>query len=217
MHIHALSLAALETLGRVFAGAIGRRPVRLLWIAAVLAGAWSSVPAIAERSPPVAPTFREGLLEGPIEPFVPKQPPTEADRDRQEAVALAGAGYAHKERGEFRQALRMYQRALRLDPKLHDVAQMVVLLAHALDQDDVAVRYLKMTDPADDDPGLLQDLGNEMVERDDLAGAATLLERALAAQKARRKTTRSSVCACGLAGFAASWNNTRRLPTILPT
>ena len=127
------------------------------------------------------------MFEDPLEPFVPKQPPTEADHDRQEAAALAGAGHAHEERGEFRQALRMYQRALRLNPKLHDLAQMVVLLAHALGQDDVAVRYLKWTDPADDDPELLQDLADEMVERDDLAGAATLLERVLAAQKSAKE------------------------------
>ena len=94
---------------------------------------------------------------------------------------MFAAGLAHQERQEYDVALRMYQRAFRLAPAAHDIAQAVVLLAYQRGRMDVAIRYLKWTDPADDDPAMLFDLAGRVFDRGDAAEAAALLERALAA------------------------------------
>ena len=116
VRIHALSLAPVETLRRVFAGAAGRRP-SACWHGG-RPGRRHGRPVRRSRRTVAAaghcPIFPDGLLEGPPEPFVPK-PLGEADRDRQEAAALCAAGRAHYQRGEYEQALRMYQRALRCE------------------------------------------------------------------------------------------------------
>ena len=154
-----------------------------LLMTAALAGGPLARRAAAEPSPPQAlPTFPGGLLEGPPQPLVPP-PLGEALRDRQEAAALWAAGHAHYERGEYEQALRMYQRALRCEPQLDDVAQAVVQLAYDLGQDDVAVRYVKLAHPAHDHPKILQALGRYELRRGNVAGAAALLERALTVQE----------------------------------
>jgi tetratricopeptide (TPR) repeat protein len=142
--------------------------------------------------PAVAPTFPHGLLEGVPEPLTPRRPLTEADRDRLEATRLFAAGRAHEQRQEYGAALRMYERALWYDPGVNTIAQSVVWLAYHQKQDDVAIRYVKMCDPADDDPALLHRLSmhlldNDNPEKEDLVGAAALLERALAAQGAPKE------------------------------
>ena len=207
VHIHALSLAAARN-----ARPRSRRCGRPLaasgccWMAAVLAGAWSAAPASAEPSPPVAPTVpaRDCWRARP-------SPSCRSSR-RPRPIATARRRWrwrppaAHtKQRGEFRQALRMYQRALRLDPQLDELAQMVVLLAYALDQDDVAVRYLKMTDPADDDPGLLQDLGNATGgTRRSCRGCGAAGAGAGRAKRREGRRRDHPFAHASLAGFAAS-------------
>jgi tetratricopeptide (TPR) repeat protein len=150
-------------------------------LAAALSGGPAARRATAEPSPPPA-TFPGDFLEGFPQPLVP-QPLGEAARDRREAAALWAAGRAHYEREEFDQALRFYQRALRCDPQLHDLAQEIVLLAYHLGQDDVAARYAKLADPALDHPIVLEDLGLYVFRQGDTAEAAALLERALAVQE----------------------------------
>jgi tetratricopeptide (TPR) repeat protein len=149
------------------------------------ATAWAAgVEAPASPAPPppaAAPTFPPGLLEAAPEPLVPKHPPTETDGQRLEAMRLFAAGRAHEQRQEYARALQLYERALQYDPGVNSIAQAVVWLAFHQKQYDVAVRYLKMCDPADDDPKLLDVLSDYLVEQEDFAGAAALLERAVAA------------------------------------
>ena len=114
--------------------------------------------------PPPAPTFPHGWLEGVPQPLTPKQPRTEAEQDRLEATMLFAAGRAHEQREEYDQALRMYERALRCDPGVNTIAQSIVWLAYRQKQYDVAIRYLKACDPADDDPGLLHHLSMHLLE-----------------------------------------------------
>ena len=58
---------------------------------------------------------------------MPKQPRTEADHDRLEAVSLFAAGRMHERREEYAEALRCYQRALRCDPQsLRDSLEAIV-------------------------------------------------------------------------------------------
>ena len=223
MRIHVFSLAPIETPRRVFAGAAGRRPIGVLAMAVVLAGGWPARPASAEPSPPPAvPTsrtaiFPHGLFDDAPEPFLPKEPLGQADRDRREAAALFAAGRAHEQRHEDSQALRMYQRAPRLDPKAADIAESVVYLAYYSKEDEVALRYIKMTDPADDNPKLLRELGLYALRREDFSEAAKLLDRTLAAQKARRKTPSLSSCTWNSAASTICWKSIPRPPAISPS
>ena len=101
VHIHALSLAPIGTPPRCKRRAFlaGRKLLKVvLTAAAVLAGGWLARSAGAEPSPPpalpasTAPAVPQGPLEDAAEPFVPKQPPGQADLDRREAMALFAAG-----------------------------------------------------------------------------------------------------------------------------
>ena len=174
---------------RAFTGA--KRPSAIMVVAMFLCCGWSVGPAAVKASPApppaVTPTFPHGMLEGVPGPLTPKRQQTEAERDRLEATRLFAAGRAHEQRQEYRQALRMYERALWYDPGVNTIAQSVVWLAYHQKQDDVAIRYLKMCDPADDDPALLHRLSmhlldKEIPEKEDIVAAAALLERAIVAQ-----------------------------------
>jgi tetratricopeptide (TPR) repeat protein len=111
----------------------------------------------------------------------PKRPMSQAERDRREAMTLFAAGRAHEQRGEYDQALRLYERALRDDPQADSIAQSIVWLAYHQNQFDVAVRYLKAAKATDDDPALLHRLAMHLLDNEDFAEAAEMLERALAA------------------------------------
>ncbi len=155
---------------------LDRPPARFAaWLlAAALIGGGAAGEAAAGPAPASVP---HGLLDDAPAPFVPKRPASEAERNRVDAVAMFAAGRAHQERQEYDAALRMYQRAFRLAPGARDIAQAVVALAYQLGRGDVAIRYLKWTDPADDDPAMLRDLGDRIFDRGDAAEAAALWER----------------------------------------
>jgi len=129
------------------------------------------------------------VIEDVPQPLVPKQPRTEADRDRLEALALFAAGRTHLQRQQYAQALRFYQRALRCDPEAVGIAEAVVHLAFRLKRPAEAVRYargaVKMENP---DPLLLRRLGVHLTEEGDWQQAARLYERALAARAGKKET-----------------------------
>jgi tetratricopeptide (TPR) repeat protein len=162
-------------------------------LACLLSAGAARLQASPAPPPAIAPTFPGGTLEGPVERLVPKRPLSEADRDRLEATTLFAAGRAHEQREEYAQALRLYQRALRYDPQASGIAQAIVWLAYQEKQLDVAVRYLKRTAVADDDPALLHHLGIHVLEQEDFAGAAALLERALAAHHDKKEKNSAAV------------------------
>ncbi|MBN2474376.1 MAG: tetratricopeptide repeat protein [Pirellulales bacterium] len=122
------------------------------------------------------------ILEDDLQPLVPRQPRTEAETDRLEALALFAAGRMHERRYQYAEALRLYQRALRCDPQATTVAQAIVPLAFRLKRHAEAVRYaLKAAEAEDADPLLLQRLGAHLIEMRDFAGAARLYDKAAAA------------------------------------
>ena len=129
-------------------------------------GGWIAAEAAARPAP--AP-FPHGPLDDAPQPFVPNRPASAADRNRVDAMAMFAAGTAHKEREEYDVALRMYQRAFRLAPAVRDIAEAVVNLAYDQGRADVAIRYLKWTDPAHDDAEMLLKLANWVFDRGDAA------------------------------------------------
>lgn len=118
-------------------------------------------------------------LEDPPEPFVPKQAASEADRARLEAVSLFAAGRTEQQAGNLPAALRLYQRALRFDPRSTDILREIVEVARELDRHDEALRYaLLAVEAAPDDVELALGLADFLIKKRDFANALRLYEKA---------------------------------------
>ncbi len=133
------------------------------------------------ESPAAKPLPGPLTLEEPSQPLKPKQPQTEAGRERLQALTLFAAGRMLERRQDYAGALRNYQRALRYDPQALTVARSIVPLAIRLKRYSEAVRYaLKAAELEDADPLLLRRLGVYVTEQGDWARAVNLYEKALA-------------------------------------
>src|SRR5262249_31586961 len=98
-------------------------------------------------------------LDDPIAPLVPLHERSGRDGDRVRALGLFAAGRVAEQKQDYRQALRDYQRALRLDPEAVPALREIVPLAFNLDRQAEAVRYaLIMAEREPSDPVLLRRL-----------------------------------------------------------
>lgn len=151
------------------------------------------------RPPTLSPSFAgapdssaaEGRfeLELPPEPFVPQQPRSSADQRRLEALALFATARAAQQQEQYETALRLYQRALRRDPKSSAVARAIVPLAFQLKRPAVAVRYaLRAVELEEADPLLLRRLGMYLTEQGEWEEAVRLYERAVEARAGEQET-----------------------------
>ncbi len=146
-----------------------------------------SAEGVASRQPPPL------LLEDVPEDFRPERPATEAQRDQLEAVSLFAAARMYQHRNEFGEALRLYQRALRRDPRSSAIGRAIIPLAFQLKRQAEGVRYaLKTVEMEDADPLLLERLGayliEYLIEQGDWQRATRLYERVHAAQTNVRET-----------------------------
>ena len=142
----------------------------------------------ASKPPPASAAPGPLILDDAPQPLAP-QPPTEAQRDHLEAVALFSAGAMHERREEYADALHCYQRALRCDPQSATIARAIIPVAVRLKRYAEAVRYaLKAVELEDADPLLLRRLGVYLTEEGDWARALTLYEKALAARGKGKET-----------------------------
>ncbi len=121
-------------------------------------------------------------LDDAPQPFVPAHRESEADRDRVEALSLFATGRTHEQRKEYADALRCYQRALRLDPGSPALISAIVPLALRLKRYDEAVRYVLLPGkPSGVDPLQLRQLGVYLTRQSEFARAAAVYEKALTA------------------------------------
>jgi len=140
----------------------------------------------ASGSKPEAPPDRPGplVLEERPDRFVPKQPRTEAEQDRVEALALFSTARIREQAHDYPAALRLYQRALRCDPEAAPIARAIVPLAAQLGRHMEAIRYaLKVAALDDPDPLLLKRLGLYLTETGQWDEALVLYEKAVAARQ----------------------------------
>lgn len=138
------------------------------------------------------PAAAESRLNGPLvledlpQRLVPKLPPTEAERDRVEAVSLFAAGRMYQRRRQYGRALRHYQRALRCDPEAISLVEEIILLAAGrLQRPGEAARYARRQEPEDlqqVDSRLLRRLGLHLTELGQFSAAADLYEAAVLAR-----------------------------------
>ncbi|MFZ5833715.1 MAG: tetratricopeptide repeat protein [Planctomycetota bacterium] len=122
-------------------------------------------------------------IEEPVLPLRPKRLPTAAEADRVDAQARFAAARAIDHQGRSAEALRMYQRAHRLDPQAAAIVRAIVPLAYRLDRHDVAVRYaLRAVALEDADPLLLRRLGVHLTGAGRWTDAISLYKQAVAAR-----------------------------------
>jgi len=129
-------------------------------------------------------------LDDPVEPLDPKRDRSEAEQDRLAALSMYGAGRMKQQQDELPAALRLYQRAFRLDPRAVSVAREVVALALEMGRQEEAMRYaVKAAELEPNDDELIERIALILTQRNDLAGARELYEKLAAAQAAAGNST----------------------------
>ena len=117
-------------------------------------------------------------LDDVVAPLVKSNPRSEAEQDRLNAVSMFAAGRMHEQRQELPEALRRYQRALRLDPTAEPVLREIVPLAFNLGREEEAVRYAtKLAQLDASEPMLLRRLGIVLTEQRQFKDALALYEK----------------------------------------
>jgi tetratricopeptide (TPR) repeat protein len=141
-----------------------------------------AVPLLGTSSAQAAESPAPQAIDDAPQPFTPAHAKTETDSDRVEALSLFAAGRTHEQREEFADALRCYERALRLDPQSSAIIRAILPPAVRLKRYDEAARYvLKAADLKGANPLQLAEVGVSLKEQGDFARASAVCRKALAA------------------------------------
>lgn len=137
-----------------------------------------------------APPTQGTVLDDPIEPFSAKHARSEAEQDRLTALSTYGAGRMKMQQEDLPAALRLYQRAFRLDPRAVSVAREIVALALEMDRQDEGLRYAVKAAALDpSDAVLVERVALLLTQASDLKGARTLYEQLATAKAAAGEPT----------------------------
>lgn len=130
------------------------------------------------------------VFEDRPERLVPKQTRSEEEQDRLEAAAMFAAGRTLEQREESAASVKMFERAVRLDPQATAVLRELVPLAYSINRRAEALRYaIKLAELDDSDPQLAQRIGQFFAEEGSPKRGAKLLEKALATTEREPKPT----------------------------
>jgi tetratricopeptide (TPR) repeat protein len=165
-------------------------------LAAAMVVSSSAAPSVPSSASSKSQTPAPFSLDDAPEPFVPKAPETEANRDRIHAMAIFATGRALERRQELPAALQRYQRALRYDPRVKGIAEAVVDLATQLKRSDERNRYLLRAgelDPENMNTAELIDLTDIVDRKDTLHRVIALFEKVVAIQTAKKQEKKSPV------------------------
>ena len=144
-----------------------------LWAPATEATPLPKVPDIGH---PLRPQPGDDALK-PIEPIRERAAGTP---DNLDALAWFGVGELREGRGQFREAMEAYRKAIALDPNQVAVYRRLVPLEFNLGENEEGIEHaLKLVELAPDDANLMQQLAQVLIARGRVADAASLLEKAL--------------------------------------
>jgi len=168
------------------------RSLRILCVGVVLVTCGHVQGARAQSISGDAPTLLGGAgdaIEEQVEPFDPEQPRTEQQRDRLEALSLFAAGRMLEHQGDAAGALRLYQRALRQDPRALPVLRQIIPLAQQLGRSGELVNYAqKLAELNADDPALLEAVAEFLTQRGEFEAAIQLFSKARELQPKRKSS-----------------------------
>ncbi|MBX3413659.1 MAG: tetratricopeptide repeat protein [Pirellulales bacterium] len=149
-----------------------------------------STPALTPAAGTDAASRQGTVLEDPVEPLVVKQGRSEAEQDRLTALSLYGAARMKQQQDELPAALRLYERAFRLDPSAASVAREIVGVALELGRQEEGMRYaVKAASLDPSDTVLVDRVAMLLTQSNDLAGARQLYEKLAAAKTAAGEPT----------------------------
>lgn len=127
-------------------------------------------------------------LADPPEMLAPV-PRSEDEQDRIDALSLFSHGRLLQQRDDDAGALRLYQRAFRIQPSPM-VGKLIIALAAKLDRHAEAIRYaLKVAAIDEPNPDLLKRLAAYLAETGDHAGALALYEKAMTVEQSPQQQT----------------------------
>jgi len=154
------------------------------WISAIL---WAACCCQAAPNLPVQPG------DDPPTVLIPVKPRTAEEQNRLEAMARYATGRMQESRGQTKEALENYLKAVELDPTAIEIYRSLVPLAMQLDQTEKAIELAKKAvelDPSDYE--LQLQIGMQFARVQDFAAAIRYFEQALQSSKLE-KTTATAV------------------------
>jgi tetratricopeptide (TPR) repeat protein len=164
------------------------RSTILLLIIGCFAFAFSTALATPPKEPIASDAAPSQPPEDHPQPLVPKKPRTEADENRVQAEALLATARTMEQRQESAAALRLYERAFRLDPQAVAALEEIVPLAFSLNRRDESLRYaVKLAEQDTSDPDLPRRIGMYLAENGDWKPAIKLLQRSVKVMEASGK------------------------------
>ncbi len=124
--------------------------------------------------------YRPEDLDDPVEVLKPRNPRSEAERDRLAAAANYASARILANQSEFAKALTRFQRAWRLDPESVSILQQIVPLAQTLNRHAVAARYATLAaERRPENVDLLTRLGVLLAQQNELNRASRFFEQAI--------------------------------------
>lgn len=121
--------------------------------------------------------------------LIPVKPRTAEEQNRVEALAHYATGRLQESRGQSKEALQSYMKAVELDPQAVEIYRALVPLAMQLDQTDKAIELAKKAvelDPSDYE--LQLQIGLQFARLQDFAAAIRYFEQALQSSKLDKST-----------------------------
>ena len=144
---------------------------------------------------------------------MPKHPRTEADENRVQAEALLATARTMEQRQDSAAALRLYERAFRLDPHAVAALEEIVPLAFSLNRRDESLRYaVKLAEQDTSDPDLPRRIGMYLAENGNWKPAIKLLQRSVKVMETGRQAGRRAARGRGRIG-PARFPRRRNMPT----
>lgn len=136
-------------------------------------------------------SFCQAAPQLPVQPgddppavLIPAKPRTAEEQNRMEALAHYATGRMQESRGQSKEALASYLKAVELDPQAIEVYRSLVPLAMQLDQVDKAIELARKAvelDPSDFE--LQLQIGMQFARQQDFAAAIRYFEQALQSSK----------------------------------
>lgn len=132
--------------------------------------------------------------------LAPQSSASEEEADHSQALALFAAARMKEQKEEFADALRLYQRALRSDPRALAAARQIVPLAFTLGRPAEAVRYaLKAAELDASDPVLLRRLAVHLTTQGEFEQALALYDKVAKLDAGKPLSTDQAVIAAQMA------------------
>jgi tetratricopeptide (TPR) repeat protein len=157
------------------------------FVLSVLFGLLAVGPEVTRAAETAGPSLKFQDADDIVTPLTPLKPRTPEIQNRVEAMTRFATGRLLEQRGQSKEALEQYFKAVELDPEAVEVYRALVPLAIELDRVDEAMRYaVKAAELDPDDYELQLRIGAQFAAQQDFASALKYLEQSLKSPRLNR-------------------------------